>query len=191
MAALKVFFHGRAWPLAAGMAVAGVVALLFGPLALALVIGLTIAAVIFLGQPETSPASARPEDPQPLSPLVRGVIEQLPAPVLLLDESKRVILVNSAMRPLVGADAEGRHVSAVLRNPAVLTAIDQTADDGEPATVQFTLPVPIERHYEAYVVRVGDNPPATVLMLHDLTAIRRSELGERHARRRQRRPATS
>ena len=174
MAGLKGFLYGRAGLLAVGMALAGGVTLLFGPIALGLVVGLAMAAAIFLGPPQTLSTIAARENPQPLSPLARAVIEKLPAPVMLLDEAKRVILVNGAMRALVGADAEMRHVSAVLRNPAVLAAIDHTADDGEPATVQFTLPVPIERHYEAYVARAAD-PPTTVLMLNDLTAIRRSE----------------
>ena len=103
------------------------------------------------------------------------MIAQLPAPVMLLDGNERVLLVNDAMRALVGVGVENKHVSAVLRNPAVLTAIDQTTHDGEPATVQFTLPVPIERHYQAYVARVSAAPPTTALLLHDLTAIRRSE----------------
>ena len=177
MAELKGFFQGRVWPLAAGMALAGVVALLFGPLAFALVLALTVGVAIFVGlsAPARASAGALKEHPQPLSPMARAVIEQLPAPVMLLDEAERVLLVNGSMRALVGAGALNKHVSAVLRNPAVLTAIGQTSNDGEPATVQFTLPVPIERHYEAYVARVGAAPPTTVLLLHDLTAIRRSE----------------
>ena len=42
-------------------------------------------------------------------------------------------------------------------------------------TAQFSLPVPIERHYEAYCARVSEAPTVIVLVLHDLTAIRRSE----------------
>jgi two-component system phosphate regulon sensor histidine kinase PhoR len=94
---------------------------------------------------------------------------------MLLDGAQRVLLVNEPMRGLVGAGMENKHVSAVLRNPAVLNAIEQTVHDGEPATIQFTLPVPIERHYEAYVARVSAAPPTIALLLHDLTAIRRSE----------------
>jgi len=177
MAALNSFFHGRLWPLAVGMALAGVVALLFGPLAFGVVLALAVGAAIFLGlsAPETAAAAALQENPPALSPLARAVIGQLPAPVMLLDESERVILINDSMRALVGAGVENKHVSAVLRNPAVLTAIDQTSHDGEPATVQFSLPVPIERHYQAYVARVNAEPPITALLLHDLTAIRRSE----------------
>ena len=57
---------------------------------------------------------------------------------------------TTPMRAVVGPSVENKPVSAVLRNPEVLNAIAQTTADGEPATAQFTLPVPIERHYEAY-----------------------------------------
>jgi two-component system, OmpR family, phosphate regulon sensor histidine kinase PhoR len=173
------FFQSRFWPLAIGMALAGVVALVFGPFAFGVLFAVAVVAAIVAGliEPEAPSASAMaaslPSDA--LSPLARAVIAQLPAPVMLLDTDERVLLLNDAMRALVGADVERKHVSAVLRNPAVLTAIDQTTHDGEPATVQFTLPVPIERHFQAYVARVSAAPPTTALLLHDLTAIRRSE----------------
>ena len=177
MTGVTALFRSRLWPLAAGMLLAGVIALVFGPLAFGLVLAATIVAALFLGlsAPATISGAAIRQNPEPLSPLARAVIEQLPAPVMLLDESERVLLVNDSMRALVGADAERKHVSAVLRNPEVLAAIDHTAHDGEPATIQFTLPVPIERHFQAYVARVSADPPTTVLLLHDLTAIRRSE----------------
>src|SRR6185437_10030998 len=61
------------------------------------------------------------------------------------------------------------------RNPEILNAVAQTMADGEPAAAQFTLPVPIERYYEAYCARVNVAPSVVVLMLHDLTATRRIE----------------
>jgi two-component system phosphate regulon sensor histidine kinase PhoR len=173
------FFQNRFWPLALGMALAGLVGFLFGPLALGILLAVaSVAAIVSSLSSAEAPSAAAAAVITPvaaLSPLARAVIAQLPAPVMLLDEGERVILVNDSMRTLVGAGVENKHVSAVLRNPAVLTAIDQTSHDGEPATVQFTLPVPIERHYQAYVARVSAAPPTTALLLHDLTAIRRSE----------------
>ena len=148
------FFRSRFWPLAIGMALAGVVALVFGPFAFGVLFAMAVAAAIVSGliAPKAPSALAMAQDPPvaALSPLARAVIAQLPAPVMLLDGDERVLLVNDSMRALVGAQVERKHVSAVLRNPAVLTAIDQTTHDGEPATVQFTLPVPIERHYQVY-----------------------------------------
>jgi two-component system phosphate regulon sensor histidine kinase PhoR len=176
---LWAFFQGRLWPLAIGIALAGVVAYLFGPLVFGALLALAVGAAILIGLTAPQAPSVLTEESNPpvasLSPLARAVIDQLPAPVMLLDASERVLMVNDSMRALVGAGVENKHVSAVLRNPAVLTAIDQTTHDGEPATVQFTLPVPIERHYQANVARVSASPPITALLLHDLTAIRRSE----------------
>ena len=70
---------------------------------------------------------------------------------------------------------ERKHVSAVLRNPDVLAAIDQASHAACQANVPFTLPVPIERHFQAYAARISVAPPVTALLLHDLTAMRRSE----------------
>ena len=86
-----------------------------------------------------------------------------------------VLFTNEPMRALLGGGALKSHVSAVLRNPAVLEAVDHTVRTGEPADVPFILPVPIERHYHAYTATISTAPPVTALLLHDLTAIRRSE----------------
>jgi two-component system phosphate regulon sensor histidine kinase PhoR len=63
----------------------------------------------------------------------------------------------------------------VLRNPEILGAIEKSAASDEPAVAQYTVTVPIERHYEAHSVRVSVMPPVIGLVLHDLTAIRRGE----------------
>jgi two-component system phosphate regulon sensor histidine kinase PhoR len=110
-----------------------------------------------------------------LPPLARAVIENLPAPVMLLDANQRVLFINDPMRRVVPADVERKHVSAVLRNPGVIEAIRETAASGTPGEIEFSLPVPIERFYQAYTARVGADPPAVALLLHDVTAIRRSE----------------
>ena len=55
---------------------------------------------------------------------------------------------------------ERKHVSAVLRNPdSAGRRSTRPPHDGEPASAPFTLPVPIERHYEAYTARVSIAPP--------------------------------
>jgi two-component system phosphate regulon sensor histidine kinase PhoR len=110
-----------------------------------------------------------------LSPVVREVLGQMPVPVMLLDGQARILFVNVSMQGVVGTAVEQKPISTVLRNPEILTAIAQTTADGEPAMAQFTLPVPIERHYEAYSARVSVSPAVIVLVLHDLTSIRRSE----------------
>ena len=110
-----------------------------------------------------------------LPPLAREVFERLPDPLMLLDANGRVLFANSAMRTVVGVDAENKHISSLLRTPTVLEAIDRSSAIGEPASIEFTVPVPVERHYQAYVARAASEPPLTTLLLHDLTAIKRTE----------------
>ena len=73
-----------------------------------------------------------------LPPLAREVLERLPDPLMLLDSAGRVIFANKAMVAVVGTDTQRKHVSAVLRTPTVLQAIDKTAASGEPAAIDFS-----------------------------------------------------
>ncbi|MBV9990228.1 MAG: PAS domain-containing protein [Alphaproteobacteria bacterium] len=105
----------------------------------------------------------------------RDVFERLPDPLMLLDASERVVFANRAMRAVIGVDAERKHVSSLLRTPAVLEAVRRSAARGEPTSVEFTFPVPIQRTYQAYIARIAGGPVATILLLHDLTAMKRAE----------------
>ena len=173
------FLRHRLWTLTAGIALAAAALLLGRDAVWALLLLALGAAVIerFVTPQEAlgNEPQQRTDDPLAiLPPLTRLLLEQLPMPVMLLDAGERVLFVNQWMRALLGPGQERKHVSAVLRNPEVLEAIDQASHGGQ-ANVPFTLPVPIERHFQAYAARIHVAPPVTALLLHDLTAIRRSE----------------
>jgi two-component system phosphate regulon sensor histidine kinase PhoR len=175
------FLRGRIWTLTGGLALAGAAVLLAGPMAPWVLTALALAAALIIRLVAPPPAAARPaETPADariamLPALTRSLLEQLPMPVMLLDASERVLFVNAPMRDLLGNGALRSHVSAVFRNPGVLEAVDHTVKTGEAANAYFTLPVPIERHFQAYTAIISATPPTTALLLHDLTAIRRSE----------------
>jgi two-component system, OmpR family, phosphate regulon sensor histidine kinase PhoR len=116
-------------------------------------------------------ASAIPGLPQ----MAREVFERLPDPLMLIDASGRVMFANRAMHGVIGIDAERKHVSALLRTPSVLEAVRRTMETGEKEAVEFTLPVPVQRNYQAYIARAGREPALTILLLHDLTAMKRAE----------------
>jgi len=168
------------WPVLIGM-VAGGAAVLFvgagafwGLLALALAVAM-IAQFVSFQEPVLRPAEQDPDDPIALlPPLTRLLMEQLPMPVMLLDEDERVLFVNHAMRDVLGPGLDRKRVSSVLRNPEVLAAIE-AAGRGESSDVPLTLPVPVERHFQAYAARISVQPAVTVLLLHDLTVVRKSE----------------
>jgi two-component system phosphate regulon sensor histidine kinase PhoR len=180
MSPLLNYLQQRLWPVAVGAVLAGVLLLFLGNKGVwGLLLLLLAAGVIlrtFVPPPRPEPKPVVPSGQEGiLTPLVRRVLGQMPMPVMLLDESYRILFVNAPMRLVVGADVERKPLSTVLRNPEVLAAIEQTVADGEPAIAQFTMAVPIERHYEAYSARVSIIPPVVGLVLHDLTTIRRSE----------------
>ncbi len=116
---------------------------------------------------------------QMLPGVARDVFECLADPVIVLGSSGQVVFTNRASQALLGANVERKHISAVLRTPSVLEAVDRVLAGGDGETMAFSFLVPVERHYEAFVTRVGrDGSPDTgfvLIQLHDLTAIRRSE----------------
>ena len=172
-----------AWPFTAGVAGALLLARPFGIDTAWLVFWALVAvAVIVTGiakrlEPLLEGARAR-EDAglDALPPLARDVLERLPDPLMLIDDTGRAMLINRAMRGVIGIDAErNQPVSALVRTPSVLDAIRKTSDTGETVSIEFSLPVPIQRNYQATIARTGSTPAATILLLHDLTAMKRAE----------------
>lgn len=172
--------RGKVWPLLIGAMVGGAAVLYGGPAmfwgAVALVLAVAmIAQFVTFQEPVLRAPERTPDDPLAiLPPLTRLLLEQLPMPVMLLDGAERVLFVNQSMRDVLGPGLDRKRASAVLRNPDVLEAI-AGAGRGESSDVPFTLPVPVERHFQAYAARISVAPPMTVLLLHDLTMVRRSE----------------
>jgi two-component system phosphate regulon sensor histidine kinase PhoR len=172
--------RGKVWPLLIGAMVGGAAVLYGGPamfwgaVALVLAVAMIVQFVTFQ-EPVLRAPERTPDDPLAiLPPLTRLLLEQLPMPVMLLDSAERVLFVNQSMRDVLGPGLDRKRASAVLRNPDVLEAI-AGAGRGESSDVPFTLPVPVERHFQAYAARISVAPPMTVLLLHDLTVVRRSE----------------
>src|SRR6478735_1556962 len=95
------------WVLLAGIGLGAVAVLLWGGAALWGLAALALAALVLprwlgLAQPVARQAESNAKDPLP--PLARSVLEQLPAPVLLLDVNERVLFANGPMRDVLGAD---------------------------------------------------------------------------------------
>ena len=180
---IRNYLRSTLWPALVGLIVGAGIVLWHGPGPLWFVAGvaLSLAAVAALltarvrPNPDTAVGTTGEAGRTGLPPLAREVFEHLPDPLMLLDAGGRVMFANSAMRTVVGVGAENKHVSSILRTPAVLEAIAETSTTGEPTSVEFTVPVPVERHYQAYVARMSSQPPVTTLLLHDLTAIKRTE----------------
>jgi two-component system phosphate regulon sensor histidine kinase PhoR len=172
--------RGTAWPGAVGLIIGGAIVLFGGPglfwaLVTLVLAALLIAQFVNFQEPILGAAEPKADDSvAALPPMTRVLLDQLPIPVMLLDDDERVLFVNHSMRDVLGPGLDRKRASSVLRNPDVLSAIAQ-ARAGIAANVPFSLPVPIERHFQAYAARISVQPSVTALLLHDLTVVRRSE----------------
>lgn len=108
----------------------------------------------------------------------RAVEAALPEPLVLLDAGRRIVRANDAAIQLLGARLIDRDLAGALRHPAVLTTADAVLRGEGNRVVEFDIAAPIERHLSARFAPL--EPPtaegaAAVLLLHDLTDMKRSE----------------
>jgi two-component system phosphate regulon sensor histidine kinase PhoR len=108
----------------------------------------------------------------------RAVQAALPEPLVLLDSGRRIVRANDAAVRLLGDRLIDRDLAGTLRHPAVLAATDAVLRGEGSRLVEFEMASPIERHLSARIAPLS--PPTTdgaaaVLLLHDLTDMKRSE----------------
>ena len=105
-------------------------------------------------------------------------LDALPEPLLLLDADRKVVRANRAATSLLGGEVTGRHISASLRNPQLIEAVEQTSEGAEGRDIEFTLQAPVERTFAARVEPLPEpreSGAAVLLALVDFTAVRRTD----------------
>lgn len=109
------------------------------------------------------------------------IVDGLPDPLLAVDRRRRLVRWNRAASGLTGPLAAERDLSAILRYPALLDAVDAALEAQAPTdtgVVELPLAGPPERIFSAHVKRL---PRATadgslaLIVLHDISALRRAE----------------
>lgn len=68
-----------------------------------------------------------------LSAMLSGV----PLPTLLVDQSERIIVANTEARTLLGQTIESRHFATILRQPALVEAIETCLNNRAPQTTRY------------------------------------------------------
>jgi two-component system phosphate regulon sensor histidine kinase PhoR len=149
-----------------------------------LVAAIGAALCLLLGLYSAAPAESRerasvPQAADPdwnLSKATRAILEGLDEPLLILDRGGRVLLANPSSQA-IAPEAERKHISSVLRTPELLEAIRRVLAGGPNESVEFSFPVPVERHFRAHIAAAGTgtNAPLVLVQFHDLTAMRRAE----------------
>jgi two-component system phosphate regulon sensor histidine kinase PhoR len=110
--------------------------------------------------------------------LTDRILARLPDPLLLVDRDKQLLLANPAAEGLFGGSLPGRNLVGILRQPELLAAVDRVLAGEPPEAIEFTIPVPVERNFDAHVLPLpgtkGEKPSA-LLLLQDITKVMRAD----------------
>lgn len=191
--ALKILFIAAAFCLAA-LFLALLANLLPASRGLSLVLVLALAAAVFTMWRKTPHGTSRPArlvaqdtappDQNPFQIHGGTMIELMPEPVILLDDTARIYAANMSARRRFSLSGEQVLLSSVLREPDVLNAVFACARGGTSRTVRFMTLTPHEEHVRVYVSTVAEHlasdartQPERLIMLSfaDETALRRAE----------------
>jgi len=117
--------------------------------------------------------------------LLENVFEALVEPVLVVSggevgdiAGRRIVLANGAARDLLRIQREGALLVPILRDPAVLEAVDEALFGGLTRTTDYAGVGAQTRHWRAVTRPLPADPsgPLALLVLRDETEVRRMEL---------------
>ena len=105
------------------------------------------------------------------STLVKSLLDGLPQPLVLIGSDDRIMAANAAARALFGPAIEGRHYITVLRQPALLDAIEGTFRHRQPTQARYLVTGPArETVWKVLAAAVGGEGMTGVLVsFEDIT----------------------
>jgi len=106
------------------------------------------------------------------------LLDALPDALMILSRTRQVQRANRAARRLFGEQVTGRDLTAVLRHPALLAAVDAALAGEGGQRIEVGRVAATAQEYEATVEPLpvaGNGGPALLLALHDQTAMKRAE----------------
>ena len=125
----------------------------------------------------SKPVATTPEEPAAgPPPILVAALEAVPAPILVLNKVRDVLIANAAATRLFGGQVAGRNLMAFLRHPPLLEAFDATIAGDEPGAIE--LPDNKGRKLVAQLKTIEPPLPqggALLILIEDATAAERAE----------------
>lgn len=106
------------------------------------------------------------------SPLYIAITDALTDPIILLDQGNHLVHANQQAKAIFQINGQGQDISAIIRNPELIEAINQVTINKSAKTIKLQERVPIERHFDVnitWIAKNKDDKPALVIHFHDLT----------------------
>jgi two-component system phosphate regulon sensor histidine kinase PhoR len=118
---------------------------------------------------EIAAQEAIPQHPFPT--LFPPLLEALPDAAILVERSGRIAAANMPARKLLSFEAKGQYLTAVLRHPDVLEAVEAALKAGARRAVSYQAPNQAVRHLQCLTAPVRwSDFSAALLVFHDETA---------------------
>jgi two-component system, OmpR family, phosphate regulon sensor histidine kinase PhoR len=178
MGASMAWLKRRGIALLSALAVAVAVYLVSGSIAAASIGG---AIALLPALPADQPTSLTPEvvrPPEQAAPIdslavVKAAFAGFDSPVFLLSQQGNVLYQNPSAVHAFGEVALGQHVSARIRQPAVLEIIRESLATGKSGSTEITTPMPLENAYLVRIVKAQGEADFFVLIFRDISETRR------------------
>ena len=178
MGASMAWLKRRGIALLSALAVAVAVYLVSGSIAAASIGG---AIALLPALPADQPKSLTPEvvrPPEQAAPIdslavVKAAFAGFDSPVFLLSQQGNVLYQNPSAVHAFGEVALGQHVSARIRQPAVLEIIRESLATGKSGSTEITTPMPLENAYLVRIVKAQGEADFFVLIFRDISETRR------------------
>ncbi len=109
--------------------------------------------------------------------LLGRILESMREGVLVMDGEHRILLANPSLREtlLLDSDVVGRSTIEVIRNADLQSIVERTLTSGEPMVREIDLSGIKPRRLMVHAARLSGEPRALVLVLFDVTEMRRLE----------------
>jgi two-component system phosphate regulon sensor histidine kinase PhoR len=159
--------------------VAAIIAYLVSGSAIVALIGGAIALLsLFFVERPAAPVTEAPRPAElvaPVDPLavVKSAFAGFDSPVFLLSQQGNVLYQNPSATHAFGEIGPDQHVSARIRQPAVLEIIRESLATGESGSTEITTPMPLENAYMVRIVKAQGEGDFFVLIFRDISETRR------------------
>lgn len=106
------------------------------------------------------------------------ILESLPQPLLLLDESRQIVRTTAGAKQLLGEIETGRDLSSVIRTPNILEAVDSVLAGEGDQLIEFDIEFPALMSINAQIQRLKEQAAdgsILVVALFDVTEIKKTQ----------------
>ena len=104
-----------------------------------------------------------------MSDAVRQFLDAVPLPALAIDSAERITAANAAARRLLGDGITGRNFITMLRQPALIEAIEKTLRDAEPRRARWLSSDGVRESMYEVTVRIAGDGGMILVCFQDTT----------------------